>query len=322
MSDKQHRNARKQTLVVIALLFLCACADKAPTLLEGRPGGPYRLTLSVEPARPRVGEETALTFQLTYRKTGKPVTDLQLAHERLMHNFITDLEFQSFAHIHHEDFAPISATEREQGRLRFSYVFPRVGTFRVVSEFAHRNRNWLKHFDIEVAGASPQPAIERHGLVDHNGEYTARLLVDGKGARVGLETALEIHIDKDGAPVENLALYLGSELHGAVWRDDGRHFGHLHSYTPRVAAIMRYAHDRGVAAADRGARIAEMLVQLMCLEAELVFNGPVVPIRYVFPEPGRYIMFAQLAPGGEPRVFRFAIELGAPSSATNLAAGP
>ena len=53
----------------------------------------------------------------------------------------------------------------------------------------------------------------------------------------------------------DLALYLGSELHGAVWRDDGRYFGHLHSYTPKMAAVLALAHERGGEPAERGAQI-------------------------------------------------------------------
>ena len=110
-------------------------------------------------------------------------------------------------------------------------------------------------------------------------------------------------------PVTDLALYLGTELHGAVWRDDGKYFGHLHSYTPRVAAIIQTAHDRDADPRSRGATIAQMMVQLMCLDPELVFTGPTIPMRYVFPEPGRYHLFLQAAPAGEPLVFQFALDV-------------
>lgn len=305
---------------VLMLLLLGGCGNQQEQPLEGRPGGPFRLTLALDPAHPQPGEETELSFQLTYSKSGKPVTDLQVAHERLMHTFITDLDFTSFAHIHHEDFQPVTAQDREAGRLRFPYRFPRAGHYRIVSEFAHRNRSWEKHFDIEV-GVAPNERTAAHDPARSRsvGAYTATLDVSPELPVAGFETEIVLRLEKSGAPVTDLELYLGSELHGAMWRDDGKFFGHLHSYTPRVAAIIELAHDRGVSLSERGSRIAEMMVQLMCLEAELVFRGPTIPMRYVFPEAGRYHVFLQTAPGGEPVVFQFALDVVSNAAARALA---
>jgi hypothetical protein len=314
---KKHPGTILATLALVISLY--GCAEPADEPLVGRPGGPYRLVLSTEPAQPLPGEETWLEFALTYSASGKPVTDLQLAHERLMHNFITDLGFASFAHIHHEDFAPVSDAERRAGRLRFPYRFPRAGQYRIVSEFAHRDRNWVKQFDVRVGDQEAPPLAATADLARERrvGDFTARLQLGPEVPRAGSETDLTLQLERDGQPVTDLALYLGTELHGAVWREDGRNFGHLHSYTPRVAAIIDLAHDRGVAPAARGARIAEMMVQLMCLEAELVFNGPDIPMRYVFPQAGRYHVFLQVAPGGVPVVFPFVIDVVAAGAAAD-----
>ncbi len=297
------------------LIGLCGCAESTDAPLLGRPGGPYQLALTTTPSAPQPGEETWLEFTLTYTATGKPVTDPQLAHERYLHTFITDAGFSTFAHIHHEDFAPVSEADRRAGRLRFPYRFPQAGRYRIVSEFAHRDRNWVKQFELAVGNVDDAPTTLAVDLARERkvGRFTARLQMTPEVPRAGFTTDLTVHLSRDGEPVRNLALYLGTELHGAVWREDGRNFGHLHSYTPRVAAIMELAHERDLAPAARGARIAEMMVQLMCLEAELVFSGPEIPIRTVFPQPGRYHIFLQLAPGGEPVVFPFVIDVAAPT---------
>ena len=296
--------------ILAVLLAIAGCAEHGDGVLEGQPGGPYRLNLILDPPVPEPGAHTVLSFQLSYAQSGQPVHDLQIAHERLIHNFIVNLDFSSFAHIHHEDFYPVSERDRATATLRFPYRFPTAGRYRIVSEFAHRNRSWTKHFDI-VVGA-PNASAHRPANTERTrqfGDYTGSLRVSPEMPVAGFETELVLVINRNGTPVNDLGLYLGSELHGAAWRDDGRYFGHIHSYTPKVAAILALAHERGGDPATRGARIQEMLVQLMCLQSELVFPGPEVPIRYVFPEPGRYHLFLQAAPGGEPHVFRFALDV-------------
>lgn len=307
--------------ILAAVLALTSCTEDGNGQFEGRPGGPYRLTLTLDPPTPKPGRDTLLSFQLAYAQSGKPVTDLQIAHERLIHNFIVSMDFSSFSHIHHEDFSAISDRDRAAGALRFPFRFPAAGHYRIVSEFAHRNRSWTKHFDVEVG--VPEPGSERPpdmARTKQFGDYTASLHASPQTPAAGFETELVLALERNGTPVTNLALYLGSELHGATWRDDGRYFGHLHSYTPKVAAILELAHERGGDPAARGARIQEMLVQLMCLQSELVFPGPEVPMRYVFPAPGRYYVFLQAAPDGEPRVFRFVLDVATDPEESNSSA--
>ena len=61
-------------------------------------------------------------------------------------------------------------------------------------------------------------------------------------------------------------------------------------------------HDGALDAETRARTMAEMIVKLACLAAERVFPGPRVSVHYVFPEPGVYHLFFELAPGGMPRV--------------------
>ena len=297
-------------VVFILLAVLSSACMRADTAtLEGRPGGPYRLTLTLDPVTPAPGEPAQLTFAVTYSTSGKPVTDLQITHERLLHTFIVNRDFSSFAHIHHEDFAPLSPADQRAARVSFPYRFPSAGHYRIVSEFAHRDRSWTKHFDIAVGTTSAPAAFPGLAMEATTGAYTGRLASAPERPRAGQEIDLSLSLTKDGEPVTDLQLHLGTEMHGAVWREDGAYFGHLHSYTPKVAAIMALAHDRDVPPAARGARIATMMVQLMCLDAELVFAGPRVPMRYVFPAGGRYHVFLQVAPHGVPHVFQFALDV-------------
>lgn len=299
------------TLIAVLAGASLGCTDPPASAVEGRPvGGPYRMTLTLDPTPPLPGVAATLTSRIETSRDRRPVQDLQVVHERIVHNFIVGLDFKSFAHIHHEDFRALGPADLEQATFSFPYTFPRAGHYRVVSEFTHRNRGWLKQFDIHVGEpTAQQPVVVNLARERDFGAYRARLDVSPATPVAGFETELVLDLTRDGQPVTDLELLLGSEVHVALWRIDGTHFGHAHSYTPHMAAMLASMHDRTADAATRAARMAEMMVAMIDMPAELVFSGPRVPIRLVFHAPGTYAIFLQAAPGGTPQVFDFMLEV-------------
>lgn len=271
---------------------------------EGTPPGPYRLTLGFEPAMPLPDAPTQLTFRLTNAASQAAVQDLQIVHERALHTFIIARDFSSFAHLHHDDFAPLTADDIAQGLFTFPYTFPKVGHYRIVNEFTHRDRTWTKQFDFTVgaaAAASPVKIdLRREQVVEG---YHAALSLSPPEAIAGYETELVLMLARDGQPVTDLELLLGAEVHVALWRSDGEHFGHTHSYTPQMAAMMREMAEHA------GQHSAAMMLKMMSAPAKLVYPGPRIPIRYTFPTPGVYQLFLQCAPGGASKVFPFMLEV-------------
>ena len=304
----------RQRLAMLAALSLSlaqGCGESTPpagTVLEGQPGGPYRMTLALDPPHPAAGEQTRLSWQLTHSASGAAVTDLQVLHERVVHNFIVNLDFSSFAHIHHEDFRAVTADDLKRASFTLPYRFPSVGRYRVVSDFTHRNRNWTKQFDVVVGTPSaPTLAVADFTRTRQVDDILGSLSVSPPIPVAGYETELVLNLTREGRPVTDLALVLGSEAHVALWREDGQHFGHTHSYTPHMASMLRAMHDQATDARRRGQMMADMMVMMMSMPPELVFHGPEIPVHYVFPEPGVYHLFLQCAPGGKPRVFHFAL---------------
>ncbi len=315
------RGARRMraALCVLLTLALLACEQSASEhaagnteLIEGQPGGPYRMTLQVTPPHPAPGQETHLTWQLTHAANGAPVEHLQVLHERVIHNFIVNLDFSSFAHIHHEDFRTLTTDDLKHATFTLPYRFPRAGHYRIVSDFTHRDRSWTKHFDVTVGtpalATTPPADFSRTQQVD---DYQGTLSVSPAVPLAGYETELVLNLQRAGVPVTDLALILGSEVHVALWREDGQHFGHTHSYTPHMASMLRAMHDQSVDPTSRARMLADMMVMMMNMPAELVFHGPQIPVHYVFPEPGVYHLFLQCAPAGQPRVFHFALQVAA-----------
>lgn len=266
----------------------------------GRPDGPYRATLATEPAAPIAGATTELVYRIEDARSARPVADLQIVHERVLHTFVVSADLEEFAHTHHEDFAPLSTSDLASGTFHYPHVFRRSGLHRIVAEFTHRNRTWLKHFEVTVGGkaAASRPLEPRRE--QQAGGFRFSLAVSPDPPVAGKETEMICRIETaDGRPVTDLAMVLGSEVHMATWRTDGEHFGHAHAWTEEMAAMM--------AAMAEHAGHAGMA--MMAGSGKQTVFGPEVPLRHVFPAPGIYKVFLDLAPSGRRTIADFVVEV-------------
>lgn len=295
------------------------CEPTAQNTLIGTPSGPYQLALSLEPAPPRAGQETHLTFRLTDSASHQPISDLQILHERALHTFIVSKDFRVFAHTHHEDFFPLTAEDVAAARFHFPYTFPQAGEYMVVSEFTHKDRSWTKHFpllvgDVEratkTAKTEQKPDLSQLARKKSFGPYHVELRTSPDPPVVGHRVEFVCVFSKDGEPVTDLGLYLGTEVHMASWRLDGEHFGHQHTYTPEMAAIMNMMQEHAPGAMkEMKARMDTLMIQLMSGEPKHTYAGPELPVQHVFPTPGLYKLFFEAAPGGQRLVADFIVHV-------------
>lgn len=300
------KRPRAPSLALLFALLAIGCRSGVPREIEGEPeGGPYRVTLAVAPEPPRAGAESTLTLRVTEARSGEPVTDLQVVHERVLHTFVVSHDFHHFAHVHHEDFAPLAEDDLARATFRIPHAFPRPGDYRVVTELTHRDRTWLKRFELRVGDT---PAGEPPRLVPRSEFRTGGRvfrLSSASPPRAGRTAELLCRIaTESGEPVTDLAMVLGSEVHMASWRADGAHFGHTHAWTPEMAAAMAAMEHHASLGHDASAGMPAMAAS-----GVQHFHGPEVPLRHVFPEPGLYAIFLDLAPGGERTVASFVIEV-------------
>ena len=294
---------------VFFLMVFAACSPSERKVI-GVGGGPYEMNLFLKEENLVVGREIELAFQLSDSRSGKIVENLQLAHERLMHIFVTDERLEDFDHLHVKP--QIENEVDSKGRFLVKHAFEKSGVYQVVAEFVHRNRIWNKSFKIVIDdsnGAKSSSDPSRKIMI--RDKYTALLMTPEKIVS-GKEVELMLEVKRDGLPVQNLQLFLGSELHGAVWRDDLKNFGHLHSFTPKMKKLIEEIRMREKRDNISPSELQEVLVEVMCGNNELIFSGPSVPLRYTFPAPGKYRLFAEIAPNGIPKTFSFNVEVGFP----------
>ena len=171
------------------------------------------MSFATDPAKPVAGQATVLTSKLTHAVSGEPVTDLQILHERIIHNFIVNLDFSSFAHIHHEDFTGLRPGDLDRATFNFPYVFPTDGTYRIVSEFTHKNRSWTKHFDLQI-GSVPTATPSKIDLVRKKelGPFSATLAVSPAIPVAGFETELVLELECGPPAYQGHDLLFGLQL--------------------------------------------------------------------------------------------------------------
>jgi hypothetical protein len=285
---------------------ILGCQGTKETVLIGQPSGPYRLELSVAPPRLRAGQEVSLTYRVTETTTRQPVRDLQVLHERILHTFIVSRDFKTFVHTHHEDFFPLTPQDLAAATFHYPYIFPHAGEYLIAGEFTHRDRSWVKQFTLTIEGEEARSGVEEDLRREKSfGQYQVSLRTSPDPPVAGYDTELVCHLTRAGVPVTDLDLYLGTEVHLAAWRLDGEHFGHQHTYTPEMAAMMAMMRDH---TSDPN-HMARMMVQLMRGPAKHVYTGPELPVHHIFPAPGVYKLFFECAPGGKPLVVDFTVKV-------------
>lgn len=295
------------------LLGLAGCEHSTEQYLIGQPARPFRLALTLSPFQPRVGQEVSLTFRLTDGDAQRPLVPLQILHERVLHTFIVSRDLSVFAHTHHEDFFPLRPQDLATATFHFPHTFPTAGEYMIVSEFTYMDRSWLKQFRFPVIGPKQGQRLApqaESGVVREKdfGPYRVTLRASPDPPVAGHEVELVCEFSRDGSPVTDLGLYLGTEVHMASWRLDGEHFGHQHTYTPEMAAMMRMMRDDELTPKMK-AQMDAMMVQLMSGPAKQRYYGPKIPIHHVFAAPGLYKLFFETAPGGKRLVTDFIVRV-------------
>jgi len=248
--------------VVATTAALLSTSLSAPQEIDPLTGRPQT---TPEAARPHVnlltaaslvaGERSALDLRLVDGATGRPVDDLVVHHDALVHLVVIGPGGQ-FAHLHPVRLAP--------GEFRVWFRPASGGEHRIHAEVERRGGG-VQLLDATISAAGP-PVAEPvpGGPGDHDaGGMTARIaasrLVAGEPSVLTAEFG-------DGAPVRDLQPWLGMAGHLITAGPDGT-LGHVHAMPDPSAAVP----DETVAS-----------------------GGPRVEFVYTFPTPGRHRMWFQV----------------------------
>ncbi|GAB4260021.1 MAG: hypothetical protein Kow0092_08630 [Deferrisomatales bacterium] len=264
-----------------------ACVTEAghhrPELSPREAARRYRLRVVTDPARPVAGAP-ALVSAFVEDGAGRPVTTLQVHHERLAHFLVVSENLEEFHHVHAEDFGNLTDEARARGEFRFPVSFGMGGRYVMAVDFVDAGR--AVHFQhvFQVEGPEQPPTRWRLSRRRAAGSLELRLNTMPPEVHEGVRAECNLALSEGGRPVTDLEPYLGVLTHLAIFRQGATASAHVHGGGEEFA----HAHAH---------------------QATPGYRGPKLYFGYAFPTPGRYRIFAQFRRGGRVYTVPFDLEV-------------
>lgn len=177
----------------------------------------YGLEVSLRPRQPRPGQRVKLRFAVKHPETGRPVSELELVHERVFHLFVISENLEHFAHEHPEPVGP--------GVFELDWVFPVGGMWRLLADFypTHGTPQLIARSVLLAgkAGATRQLAGELRGE-----NVTAQLKLTPSEPLAGEKALLQYSL----APRASFEPFLGAMGHMLIASEDLIDLIHTHPF--------------------------------------------------------------------------------------------
>jgi hypothetical protein len=181
----------------------------------------YPVQLRLTPKALKPGKKVELAFSVLNPKTGEPVRDFTVVHDKLFHMFIVSQDLQFFIHDHPE--------KGDDAVFRFDAVLPKPGMYRVLSDFYPTGGTPQLIANTLIVPGGPITAGTKLApdLTPKKGEnMTARLTMDPPKPIAGMKTLLYFHLD----PADGLEQYLSAWGHMMAASEDLVDMIHNHPF--------------------------------------------------------------------------------------------
>jgi len=244
------------------------------------------------------GRPQDLIIELKDEK-GKPLTDLEFSHERLVHVVIISEDLETLGHVHAEDIGPITDEMKAAGRYTVRYTFPQQGReYLVAVDTIHEGHEVALYQRVKTAGTSSVPVITKDFSRTKTFDgYTTSFEYEPSPLKSGEEAHFRYRFEKGGAPVDDFEPYLAATTHLSIVSADLGTFIHTHGdITPEISALPGVSEAFASGAHEGGDNAAP--------PAQF---GPYVTAHVVFPHPGLYKIFSQVQHQGKVIVTSFMV---------------
>lgn len=255
---------------------------------------PAVVAVDVRYGPPVLREHTETAISIAISENGFSATDLVFAHERLLHVIIIGEDFETFKHIHPDDFGKITEEMKNSGKYSVVYHPMRAGRYLLAVDAQVRATPVTEYEVFNVEGTNPMASsapdfATAKNFAGYDVEFQAPMAI-----KAGEVATISYHISKNGASVSDMVPYLGAPMHLAIVKDDFSSFMHTHGEVHGSSSLVSAVSAIGMAHMHT---------------APSKKFGPDVEAHVQFPTRGTYYIFGQFKHGESVILIKFAVQV-------------
>lgn len=181
-----------------------------------------KATFALASGGAKANEETELSIQIT-GENGKPVSEFEINHEKLLHLIVVNHDLSFFNHIHPEF--------QGNGKFTVNTSFPAGGEYKLFADFIPKGGSntalseWVTVEGQEGEHAAITPDEKQVKEVEGK---EIELAMSGMKAEEEVTLAFNIRDAKTKEGIDNLEPYLGAVGHVVILSADAEQYLHVH----------------------------------------------------------------------------------------------
>lgn len=274
------------------------------------------LAFSSEPSELAPNKSALWTLKITNKKTGAPVNDFTVVHDKLMHLIVVSRDLKWFNHLHPE--------YKGDGTFVVSAELPRAGSYKLYADYTPKDEEQeIAQRAFATAGETAKPLKAQltpdkaQGMwmlkdeISHpegdpagqaGGNYQVALMPMPMKLVAGQDAMMHFQVrDAKGKPVTDLEPYLGAMGHCVILSDDSDVYLHSH---PMGASMEGMDHSMG-----------EKMEGMKMDAPKAAASGPDVIFHTNFPRAGLYKIWGQFKHQGKIVTAPFVVNVAAGTGA-------
>lgn len=189
---------------------------------DGMGAETVKLEWRYTPANPEPGKQTKIELFIS-DKSGKPIEEFEVSHEKLLHLILVSGDLSDFMHIHPEF--------KGNGKFEVEAAFGKSGTYKLFADFIPQGASQMTaESQVKVNGAAeasdPLRKDESLTKVENGIEVSLKLSTLKAGENANLTFSFKDASTK--AEVTDLEPYLGAIGHVVIINEDVNRYLHVH----------------------------------------------------------------------------------------------
>jgi hypothetical protein len=290
---------KKITIFVLGIILMVGCKTEAPKNekvqsnqnADVQNNKSVSIDYSVNPQTVKANESAEMTFTVK-SSAGEIVKDFEVVHEKLIHLIVVSEDLKEFYHIH-----PAQQTD---GSFRGSFTFPNGGTYSIYADVKPKEGSQMvKDFKQIVAGNErTKEPLKVDGKFEKNVEGLRVEMKPNSTLESGKEILLDFNVfdAETNKPVTDLEKYLGEYAHFVVISEDLSQYVHVHPMSKDDAKSAENSHE-DMETHEHGEKVSD------------VKSEAIVSAHIVFPNAGKFIIWAQFQRNGKVINVPFVVEV-------------